>query len=54
MHSTKLLMVQNEAVPRELGGVGDLGLGLITFHDLVSHCSNTTCQNWRCHLDFKR
>ena len=36
-HSMKLDMVQKEAVPPEVLGVGDLGFGLILFQDLVSH-----------------
>lgn len=37
-HSTKLLMVQNDAVPTEFFGPGTLGLGLIWFHEFVLHC----------------
>ena len=37
-------MVQNDAVPTEFLGDGVFGLGLIWFHDFVSHCPFSKCQ----------
>lgn len=44
LHEMKLLLVQKDAVPTEFFGVGDFGLMLIWFHDLVSHWPNSRCQ----------
>ena len=53
-HSIKSLMVQNDAVPTEFGGVGLFGFGFILFHDFVSHCPYSSRQPQSFEHDLKR